>query len=188
MTADHVAGRGAIAPSFAIFETAIGCCGIAWTPRGIVGSQLPEATPAATRTRMLRRFPGVVEAEPPPAVRDAITAISALLRGEKRDLGEIALDMDGVPEFNRSVYEIARTIPPGSTFSYGDIARRLGDVSLARAVGQALGNNPFAPIVPCHRVLSADGTMHGFSASGGVSMKLRMLTSEGWRAEQPTLF
>jgi methylated-DNA-[protein]-cysteine S-methyltransferase len=129
-----------------------------------------------------------VEAEPPGDVASAIDAIRAMLRGEPCDLSTIVLDMEGVPEFNRRVYEVARTIAAGTTLSYGDIATRLGDVSLSRAVGQALGENPFPPIVPCHRVISADGRMHGFSSSGGVAMKLRMLTIEGWQAEQLSFF
>ena len=99
----------------------------------------------------------------------AIDGIVALLRGEKRDLREIALDLDGVPDFNRRVYELARTIPPGSTLTYGEIARRLASPGTARAVGQALGQNPWPIVVPCHRVLAADGGMGGFSAPGGVS-------------------
>jgi methylated-DNA-[protein]-cysteine S-methyltransferase len=137
---------------------------------------------------MRRRFPGAAEAVAPDEVQVAIDSIVALMRGEARDLCEIVLDMDGVQPFNRRVYEIARTIPPGSTLSYGDVAKRLGEPRAAREVGQALGNNPFPPIVPCHRVLAGDGTMHGFSAPGGVATKLRLLTIEGWRSDEPTLF
>ncbi|MEA2720444.1 MAG: methylated-DNA-[protein]-cysteine S-methyltransferase [Candidatus Eremiobacteraeota bacterium] len=176
------------AQGFALFDTSIGHCAIAWNARGIAGAQLPERDEAASRARMLRRFPGAPELPVPPGVQSAVDAIGALLRGEDADLSTVVLDMEAVPDFNRRVYEIARGIPPGSTLTYGDIATRLGDVTLARAVGQSLGNNPFAPIVPCHRVLSANGKMHGFSAGGGVATKLRMLTTEGWRAEQPTLF
>jgi methylated-DNA-[protein]-cysteine S-methyltransferase len=77
------------------------------------------------------------------------------------------------------VYEIARTIPPGATLSYGEIAARLGMRGSARAVGQALGRNPFPIVVPCHRVLAAGGKLGGFSANGGVATKLRMLSIEG---------
>ena len=99
------------------------------------------------------------------------------------------LDMDGVPEFHRRVYELARAIPPGQTLTYGEIARRLGDPSQARAVGAALGANPFPFLVPCHRVLAANGRTGGFSAPGGVSTKLRILEIEGARANAiPTLF
>jgi methylated-DNA-[protein]-cysteine S-methyltransferase len=162
-----------------LFDTAIGRCGIAWGGRGIVGVQLPETHEAATRSRLLRRFPDAREAAPPPGVRSAVDAIIALLRGERIDLGAVALDMDGVPEFHRRVYEAARAIPPGSTRSYGEIAKALGEPGAARAVGQALGRNPFAIVVPCHRVLAAGGRAGGFSATGGVGTKLRMLAIEG---------
>ena len=176
------------ARGFSVFETAIGHCGIAWTADAIAGSQLPERDERQTHARMRRRFPGVPEAPPPNHALAAIDAIRALLSGEPRDLSGVALEMDGVPEFDARVYDLARMIAPGTTLSYGDIAARLGDRTLSRAVGQALGKNPFAPIVPCHRVVAADGKMHGFSAPGGVAMKLRMLRDEGWRANEPTLF
>jgi methylated-DNA-[protein]-cysteine S-methyltransferase len=176
------------ANAFTLFETAIGSCAIAWGPGGIVGSRLPDRDASALRARMAAQYPQAFETEPPAYVASAIEAICALLRGEACDLSGIALDMQGVKDFNRRVYQIARAIPPGTTLSYGDIAVQLGDVSLSRAVGQALGENPFPPIVPCHRVISADGRMHGFSSSGGVAMKLRMLAIEGWQAEQLSFF
>jgi methylated-DNA-[protein]-cysteine S-methyltransferase len=171
---------------FALFPTAIGACGIAWGPRGIVGVQLPEAGEGATRSRMVRRFPSLREIEPPPEVHRATAAIRALLDGEPRDLAEIELDFDGVSEFHQRVYAIARRIPPGRTRTYGDIAEELGEKGLARAVGQALGLNPFAPVVPCHRVLAAGGKWGGFSAHGGAASKLRMLAIEGARPESDT--
>jgi methylated-DNA-[protein]-cysteine S-methyltransferase len=176
------------ADGFALFETAIGCCGIAWGAHGVAGVQLPQADAAATRARMRQRFPAAPEAPPPEDVRQAIDHIGALFRGEPDDLSEIALDLDGVAPFDRRVYEVARAIPPGTTLTYGQIATRIGEPGAARAVGRSLGNNPFAPVVPCHRVISADGKMHGFSATGGVATKLRLLTIEGWRASEPTLF
>ena len=102
-----------------------------------------------------------------------------LLKGEAADLADIPLDLEAAPEFHRKVYEVARTIPPGRTMTYGEIARRLGVPHESREVGQALGRNPVAIIVPCHRVLGADGKMGGFSATGGVSTKRRMLEIEG---------
>jgi methylated-DNA-[protein]-cysteine S-methyltransferase len=93
--------------------------------------------------------------------------------------------MAGVPDFNRRVYEVARTIPWGATLSYGEIAKRLGDPGVARDVGQALGQNPFAIVVPCHRVLAAGGKWGGFSARGGVSTKRRLLSIEA--AQRPLL-
>jgi methylated-DNA-[protein]-cysteine S-methyltransferase len=176
------------ASGFTLFETAIGSCGIAWSERGIVGVQLPEGSGRAIRSRLLRRFPSAGEAAPPAPVRHTIDDIVALLGGERRDLGGAVLDSEVVPEFNRRVYEIARTIPAGSAWSYGEVAERLGDRNLARDVAQALGQNPFPIIVPRHRVMAAGGKTGGFSAPGGVRTKLRLLSIERAQPDGPTLF
>ncbi len=173
---------------FALFETAIGVCGIVWTARGIAGVQIHDGSERATRARLVRRFAGAQEATPPEKVQRAIDGVVQLLRGEKRDLSDVTLDVDRLPEFNRKVYDVARTIPAGETMTYGEIAARLGDILLARDVGQALGQNPIPLIVPCHRVLAAGGKSGGFSAPGGVVSKLRLLTIEGAQPNGPTLF
>jgi len=167
-----------IEPGFALFDTAIGWCGIAWSARGVAGVQLPEGSERDTRARLRRRFPDGREAPPPAAVQSAIEGVVALLRGEPSELDRVTLDMDGVPPFHRRVYEVARTIPLGATLSYGEIAARMGVRGAARDVGQALSQNPFAIIVPCHRVLTANGKVGGFSARGGVRTKLRLISSE----------
>ena len=164
---------------FALFDTAIGRCAIAWSAQGILAVQLPEADERRTRARLLRRARAATEQPPPPAVHEAIDRIVALFAGEPVDLNPVELDMDGVPPFNRRVYEIARTVPPGATLTYGEIAARLGAPDLARSVGQAMGQNPFPPIVPCHRVVAAGRKAGGFSANGGVATKLRLLAIEG---------
>ena len=179
--------------SYTLFETAIGACGIVWTVRGVCGMQLPEKDAAATRARVERRHPSAIEASPPPAIRRAIDGIVALLAGEKRDLADIAIDDERQSDFNKRVYAIARTIPPGKTMTYGEIAERLGDKTLARAVGQAMSENPTPVIMPCHRVLAAGGKSGsfktgGFSAPGGVVTKLQLLTIEGAEPGGPTLF
>jgi methylated-DNA-[protein]-cysteine S-methyltransferase len=164
---------------FAIFDTAIGRCGIAWGRRGINAVQLPMGGEDMTRIRIRQRHGDIAEAPPPADVRRAIDGIVELLQGKPNDLSDVVLDLDGVPEFHRGVYDIARTIPPGKTMTYGDIARRLGGVELSRDVGQALGQNPCPIVVPCHRVLAAGGKPGGFSANGGVVTKLKMLEIEG---------
>lgn len=171
------AGNGT--EGFTFFDTALGRCGIAWGELGLLAVRLPEADEAQARARLSRRRPGLRPAVPPAEVQQAIDGIRALLRGERTDLASLRLDMRGVPELQRRVYDIARRIPPGATLSYGEIARQLGDPRLARAVGQALGRNPFAPVVPCHRVLAAGGAAGGFSAHGGLKTKLRLLLIEG---------
>jgi methylated-DNA-[protein]-cysteine S-methyltransferase len=169
---------------FTLFDTAIGRCAIAWGARGIRGVQLPEADEAKTRSRTLDRFPGARETLPPPLVTCARKAISRLLRGEASDLAAIPLDMDSSPPFHRRVFEAARAIPCGATATYGALAKLAGAPGAARAVGQALARNPFPIIVPCHRVLAAGGKTGGFSAAGGVSLKLRLLAIEGWDAHE----
>ncbi len=183
--------RTQMTPSgYALFDTAVGRCGVAWGDRGITGVQLPQPNEAQTRTRLLQRSGGELpEMAPPPAVAHAIEGMTALLAGEKIPLEDIALDMSQVSDFNRGVYVIARTIPPGSTLTYGDIAKQLGGVELSRDVGQALGQNPFPIVVPCHRVLAAGGKPGGFSANGGVQTKLKMLEIEGaYVNHTPSLF
>jgi methylated-DNA-[protein]-cysteine S-methyltransferase len=173
---------------FTLFDTAIGPSGIAWSDFGVTGVQLPESSPAETRRRLTARHPEVSEATPPPDIAQAIAAIVGLLAGEPADLRTIALDLETVTDFNRRVYAVARTIPRGSTLTYGDIAQRLGDLSLSRAVGQALGHNPFPLIVPCHRVLARGGALAGFSAHGGTTTKQRLLEIEGWTERSLPLF
>jgi len=137
---------------------------------------------------MVFRFPDAKESVPPQGIQDAINEVVSLLRGNRVDLAHIPLDMDGVPNFDARVYAETRLIPPGKTLSYGEVSLRLGLPGAAQAVGQALGRNPFAPIVPCHRVLASDGKMHGFSAGGGITTKRRMLVIEGAIDDEPTLF
>jgi methylated-DNA-[protein]-cysteine S-methyltransferase len=157
------------------FDTAIGRCSISWRGGTIVAVRLPGTKSRST-------------SEPPAEVQRVIDAIGALLQGERVDLSWVPVDMSGVPEFNRRVYEVARTIPVGSTATYGDIAGLLRSPTASRAVGKALARNPFAIVVPCHRVVGADGEVGGFSAGGGVNTKMRMLAIEGARAEQTSLF
>ncbi|MEO6380674.1 MAG: methylated-DNA--[protein]-cysteine S-methyltransferase [Nitrobacter sp.] len=174
---------------FALFDTAIGACGIVWTARGIVAVQLPLPGEDRTRTRIRQRYGVLTEAIPSAVVQTAIDGMIELLEGKPNDLSNVALDLDDVPEFHRGVYDIARTIPPGQTMTYGDIAKRLGGVELSRDVGQALGRNPCPIVVPCHRVLAAGGKPGGFSANGGVATKLKMLAIEGAAVNHtPSLF
>jgi methylated-DNA-[protein]-cysteine S-methyltransferase len=139
---------------------------------------------------MRRRFSEpLLEAQPPAFVQAAVVRVQRLLEGARDDLCDLPLDLATVPEFHRRVYEVARAIPPGEVLTYGEVARRLGDPGASRAVGQALGANPFAPVVPCHRVLAAGGRSGGFSAEGGALTKLKMLEIEGARlGGEPGLF
>jgi methylated-DNA-[protein]-cysteine S-methyltransferase len=178
---------------FALFDTAIGACAIAWSEAGIVALQLPERARTRTQARLLRRWPEASETAPPPAVAAAVDAVVTLISGAAPDrigvdLNAIALDLEDVPAFDRNVYEVARTIAPGKTLTYGEIAARIGAPD-AREVGQALGRNRIPIIVPCHRVVASGGKTGGFSARGGVDTKLRLLEIErATFTDGPTLF
>jgi len=167
---------------YTLFDTAIGRPAIAWGERGIVAVQLPAASESRTRARIMRMFPDAREGSPPAAVQRVIDGIVGLLRGEAVDLSGAVIDTAGVPDFHRRVYAVARTIPPGHTLTYGGVAERLGEPRVARDVGQVLGENPFPIVVPCHRVLAANGKLGGFSAPGGTATKLKLLRIEGAEA------
>ena len=164
---------------FALFNTAIGYCGIAWREAMLAGVQLPEEDEAGSRARMKMRFLGVLELPPPPWVQLLIERTRATLAGTHDAMLDVPLDMAGVPPFNQRVYALSRRIRPGTWLTYGEVAKQLGEPGAARAVGQALGHNPFAPIVPCHRILAANGRTGGFSANGGAQTKMRLLEIEG---------
>jgi methylated-DNA-[protein]-cysteine S-methyltransferase len=172
---------------YALFDTAIGRCALVWRGGLVVGAALPESSDERAREQLERRFPGTAEAEPPPVV--AIARIASLLAGDRTDLADIALDLGTGSDFERSVWDAARRIPCGEVRSYGDIAREIGAPQAAQAVGIALGRNPVPIIVPCHRVLAADGRSGGFSAPGGVATKFKILEIEGAkRPGEPELF
>jgi methylated-DNA-[protein]-cysteine S-methyltransferase len=182
-------GKTMAAFGYALFDTVLGPCGVAWGAHGLRAVQLPESDAAAARARLLRRAPGAVEAPPSALAQQAIDGVTALLAGTPVGLGSLPLDTRDLPELHVRIYDIVRRIPCGSTLSYGQVAERLGDRRLARAVGQAMARNPFAPVVPCHRVLGAAGHAGGFSARGGLRTKLLLLTIERARlSEQPDLF
>ncbi len=173
---------------YALFDTAIGRCALVWRGGLVVGAALPEESDARARTSLARRFPRAVESDPPPFAVEAIERIASLLAGGRPDLGDIRVEPEG-SAFERNVWQAARRIPCGEVRSYGDIAREIGAPGAAQAVGLALGRNPVPILVPCHRVLAAEGRSGGFSAPGGVATKFRILEIEGARRPgEPELF
>jgi methylated-DNA-[protein]-cysteine S-methyltransferase len=164
--------------SYTLFDTAIGRCGLAWSERGIARIQLPEESDAKAVRRLAMKGDMTV-ASPPPGVAATIERICRHLAGDRQDFRDVPLDTSEVADFHRRVYEGARKVPAGRTISYGELAARIGAPGAARAVGQALGKNPFAVVVPCHRVLAANGRAGGFSAHGGIGTKRRILAAEG---------
>jgi len=163
----------------ALFATRFGTCGIAWNDIGLTRFQLPEETEELTEQRLAARG-GTRTGEPPEWVRFVIERAQLHLGGEPKDFSGTPLDRSCASDFQMDVYIETQAISPGRKKSYGEIARRLGLGSeAARAVGTALAANPWPLIVPCHRVVSADDKMTGFSAPGGVRTKTRLLALEG---------
>jgi methylated-DNA-[protein]-cysteine S-methyltransferase len=163
-------------PGWVAFETPVGVCGLAWdAQQRLAGSLLPGDGLLA---RMARRHGDGPTQQPPAFAQAWITRLRAVMAGVADDLADIPLADDDAPDFHRRVWALARAIPPGHTRTYGELALALGEPGAARAVGQALGANPFAPFVPCHRILAARGGAGGFSAPGGTRTKLQLLTLE----------
>lgn len=164
--------------AFALFDTAVGRCGIAWSDNSdIVRFQLPERNDAATWSR-LTGTSTVQEDAMPDRIAAIADGVCAHLNGKLDDLRWVPLDLTGIPEFDRAVYGVARSIAPGSTLTYGQVAAEIEAPGAAQAVGQALGRNPIPILIPCHRVLAADGRIGGFSAYGATVTKRRLLGIE----------
>jgi methylated-DNA-[protein]-cysteine S-methyltransferase len=174
---------------FHLFETAVGRCAILWRGDRLSGVLLPAANDDAMLKSVRRRDANAVAATPPPFVEDAIDGIVRLCRGEPVSFEGASLDRDAIEPLANQVYDILLRTPFGETTTYGAIAEALGDKALSRAVGAALGANPFPIIIPCHRVIGAGGRMGGFSAPGGTDTKRRLLEIEGaFAAEKLPLF
>ena len=163
-----------------LIDTELGTFGLGWTENGIARAALPDAKPGAVAQLMAKLGQS---AAPEEEIAELVADIQAYARGERVDFDEVPLDLGGQPEFNRKVYADILKLGWGETTTYGEIARRLGDVALSRAVGAALGANPIPLIVPCHRVLGSNGKAGGFSAPGGAGSKMKMLALE--RAASP---
>jgi methylated-DNA-[protein]-cysteine S-methyltransferase len=165
--------------SYAIFETANGFAGIAWSPRGVSGFSLPASSRAAAEHAMRRRAPSAVEAEPSAPIARIIADVRRYFLGETIDFSDVPLDIAPQDSFFARVYAHVRSLRWGETTTYGAVAKELGaEPQVARDVGQAMANNPVPLIVPCHRVLAAGGKIGGFSAPGGSHSKARMLELE----------
>ena len=171
--------------TYTLFDTPLGVCGIAWSesvgavgPPPLILFQLPEADQAMTE-RGIARNPGACRSDAPPSpIIDIMERLRRHLAGQVEDFQDVAVDLRTAGNFERQVYKAARGIPAGQTRTYGEIAEALGRPGAARAVGQALGRNPIPLIIPCHRVVAANGKPGGFSAAGGSATKMRLLEIE----------
>ncbi len=162
-----------------LFETAIGRCAVVWRGAMIVRVLLPAASEETLRATIARLYPGATDAQPPAPIASVIGKIVALCRGEAQAFDDAPLNRALIEPFAARVYAALDKVGFGETTTYGAIAEALGDKALSRAVGAALGANPFPIVIPCHRVTAAGGAMGGFSAPGGAATKRILLEIEG---------
>lgn len=173
-----------MSPEYAAFDTAIGTCAVAWCrPAGskdpaVVAFHLPEATPQLTESRIAEKSSASKCPHPPSAISVLVGRIRKHLEGEPQDFRDVAVDLSAAAPLARRVLEAAREIPPGTTTTYGELARTVGCPHAARAVGRIMGSNPIPLIIPCHRVVAAGGKSGGFSAPGGAMTKAELLAIE----------
>ena len=160
--------------------------------RGLVAvDQLTSAEEFAGRLRERFGAPPIEAAEGErgsPAVAHldrARLALEAFFDGDLSALGDLPVDLEDRPAWDRLVLGAIRSIPPGSTASYGEVARMIGKPGAARAVGGAVGRSPIGLVIPCHRVIAGDGSLGGYGGgwwggrSAGLELKRELLAREG---------
>jgi len=154
------------------FETSIGTCGLVWHEAGLTAFRLPDDTAAL---ESVARGEGI-----PEWIQTIVARVQRHLAGDWQDFSDLNYDFSETGDFPRQVYDATLRIKPGATCSYGDIANALDrPPGISRAVGTALGANPWPLLIPCHRVVASNGKMTGFSGPGGIKTKLRLLALEG---------
>lgn len=159
------------------FDTTLGVCTIAWNDNAISGIALPLENERAAIEHLQNRFEAKLSSAPN-WVRMVMQQIALHLQGDLQNFARVRLDFGSIRPFAKTVYVTARTVKPGQTITYKALAVRAKHPKTARAVGQALGKNPFALVVPCHRIVAGNGTLGGFSAYGGVGTKAKLLALE----------
>ena len=176
---------------YTLFKTSLGMCGISWSEKGVTGFQLPEKTLEDTKQKLLEKrgdrifLPLSLDSTSiPDWIKKGVRQIQGYLKGEKSNLSDIPVDLEGVPEFHKAVYQAAEGIPIGKVATYGELAKIVRSPGAARAVGNALAKNPIALIIPCHRIIGGDGKLGGFSAYGSLAAKVKLLELEGAQIAQ----
>jgi methylated-DNA-[protein]-cysteine S-methyltransferase len=163
---------------YALIQTDWGVAGIVCSTQGVCGFIWPQASADKAQRAVQRRAPGARRAGANRLPRDLARKVTEYFAGRAVEFSDVPLDLSGQPPFRARVLGELRRVGYGRTVSYGQLARRAGNPRGARAVGQAMANNPLPVIVPCHRVLRGDGGVGGFSAAGGTRLKRRLLEME----------
>ena len=164
----------------AAFKTSFGWCGLIKGKKGLKRIFLPEKSRKELILKIKAFCPGSVSFKD--GFEKEIRDISAYFRGDNKKLSFV-LDFSGSTNFQRMVWSETAKIPYAQSRTYLFIAEKIGKKNSSRAVGNALGKNPFPLAIPCHRVLRADNTVGGFTATGGIKLKEELLKLEGFRCK-----
>lgn len=158
-----------------------GWIGLTASPHGLRLLTLPRPTKAAALAALKRHVPDAVSAPDDPVLREAARQVAEFLAGTRRAFA-VTLDLGGHTPFEQAVWAAVLRIPYGQTRTYTWVADQVaGGRAAAQAVGAAVGANPIPLIIPCHRVIGADGSLHGFA--GGLAMKARLLALENGQGQ-----
>jgi O-6-methylguanine DNA methyltransferase len=159
-------------------ETEFGWVSYAISPKGLKECRFMYGTKESAEAGISKLFDPEITEEDKTVSSTWNTAFKEYFSGKLKEFDKIPLDSDGWTDFQKKVYNTVKSIPYGKTASYGTIASYLGNSNASRAVGHALKMNPVPPFIPCHRVIAADKELCGFSALGGVELKLKLLELE----------
>ncbi|RMF71245.1 MAG: methylated-DNA--[protein]-cysteine S-methyltransferase [Planctomycetota bacterium] len=160
---------------YRVVKTDLGWCGFVASARGLRALILPKRSAEVVRRTIRTGFADARED------RALLPEFAAQLRdycAGKPVSFDVPLDLPHASEFHYDVWQACMRVPYGETVSYGELARRVGHPGAARAVGTAMRRNPVPLVVPCHRVVKSDGGLGGYSGTGGVTMKERLLEME----------
>jgi methylated-DNA-[protein]-cysteine S-methyltransferase len=163
---------------YTIFNTEWGCFGLAATEDGLIRTHLPIPNHEKVKVNLLKNFPAARYNQQ--LFNTLQRQIIAYFKGVRINFSaDVPLVLDGLSPFAQRVLTACRKIQFGQTVSYLGLAKKIRCPAGSRAVAGALARNPLPLIIPCHRVICSNGSLGGFSASGGVNLKKKMLKLEG---------
>jgi methylated-DNA-[protein]-cysteine S-methyltransferase len=163
--------------NYIIFKTKWGWFGLVGKENSVCRTILPENKAESVKSQLLKEFPdAIVEKN---LFKNLQKQIVDYFKGKNVDFNtNIEVSINSIGDFSRKILVACRNIKPGQTTTYADLARKAGFPDAGRAAGNALAKNPIPLIIPCHRVIRADGKLGGFSATGGTTLKQRLLLLE----------
>lgn len=170
------------------FSTSLGWMAGLWRQNRLAGLTFGFGSAEAALKQL--GSPGETPSQPTGIVRSTIARLQRYAEGEPDPFLDLPIELHGNTNFQRQVIYHCRRIPAGETLTYGELAARAGSPKAARAVGQVMATNRIPIIIPCHRVVSAQGRLGGFSAPGGLHTKRRLLQLESGvspRSQHPSL-